>query len=82
MYLFIYLITSTMWWGTHNRARLQFKCVLADNPPSPGEVYYTTGVYVPTLFEQCCGFFYVPQEQISKSAERWDLRFLVLIQED
>ena len=32
----------------------------------------------PTLFEQWCGFFYVPQEQISKRAVRRDLRFFVL----
>ena len=38
----IYLITSTIWCGTHSRARL-----LADNPPSPGEVGHTTRVYVP-----------------------------------
>ena len=49
-YLFILLITSTTWCGTHNRVRLQFKCVLADNPLSPGEVGRTTGVYVPYSF--------------------------------
>ena len=32
------------------------------NPPSPEKVSHTTGVYVPTLFEQWCGFFCVPQE--------------------
>ena len=30
----------------------------------------------PTLFKQWCGFFYIPQEQISESAVRRDLRFL------
>ena len=45
-----YLITSTIWCGTHNRVSLQFKCVLADNPLSPGEVGHTTGVYVPYSF--------------------------------
>ena len=30
---------------------LQFNCVLADNPPSPGEVGHTTGVYVPYSFQ-------------------------------
>ena len=34
--LFIYFITSTIWCVTHNRARLQFKRVLTDNPPSLG----------------------------------------------
>ena len=38
------------------------RSLLADNPPSPGKVGHTTGVYDPTLFEQWCGFFYVPQE--------------------
>ena len=33
----------------------------------------------PTLFEQWCGFFYVPREQIIESAVRRDLRSLVLI---
>ena len=33
----------------------------------------------PTLFEQWCGFFYVPREQITESAVRRDLRSLVLI---
>ena len=33
-----------------------------DNPTSPGKVGHTGGVYVPALFEQWCGFFYVPQE--------------------
>ena len=32
-----------------------------------------------TFFEQWCGFFYVPQEQISVSAMRRELRFFVLI---
>ena len=32
------------------------------NPSSPGKVSHTTEVYVPTLFELWCGFFYVPQE--------------------
>ena len=63
LFIFIYVITSTIWCGTHNRARLQFKCVLKDNPPSPGKLGHTAGFYTsPTLFEQWCGFFYVPQE--------------------
>jgi len=48
--LFFYLITSTIWCGTHNRAGLQIKCVFTGNPPSPGTVDYTTGVYVPCSF--------------------------------
>ena len=27
-----------------------------------GRLYYTTGIYAPTLYEQQCGFFYIPQE--------------------
>ena len=50
IYLFIYLITSTIWCGTHNRAGFQFKCVLTDNRPSPGEAGHTTGAYVPYSF--------------------------------
>ena len=46
----IYLTTSTIWCRTHNRAWLQFKCVLTDNPPSPGEADHTSGVYVPYYF--------------------------------
>ena len=46
--LFIYLITSTIiWCGTHNREERQFKLVLIDNPPSPGEVDHNTRDYVP-----------------------------------
>ena len=44
---------------------------------------HTTRVYIPLFFfAQWCGFFYVPQEQISESAVRQDLRFFFLIQED
>ena len=50
----------------------------------PAQERLTTppGSTSPTLFEQWCGFFYVPQEQISESAMRRDLRFFVLIRED
>ena len=57
-YLFIYLFMQSVpvVCGTHNKAGLQFKCVLTDNPPSPGEVDYTTGVYVPQEPDKwkCC----------------------------
>ena len=37
----------------------------------------------PTLFEQCCGFFYVPQEPvIMLTAVRRNVQFFVLIRED
>ena len=45
-----YLITSTIQCGIHNRAGLQFNCVLADDPPRPGEVGYATEEYVPSSF--------------------------------
>ena len=52
--------------------------------PHPAQERFTTplGSTSPTLFEQWCRFFYVPQEQISESAVRRDLRFFVLIRED
>ena len=40
-----------LWCGTHNGAGLQFKCVLTDNPPSPGEAGHTTKVYTPYPFQ-------------------------------
>ena len=83
IYLCLYLIPSTIiWCGTHNRAGLQlFKCVLADNPPSPGEVGHTSRVYIPY---SGVGSFMSHENQISESAVRQNLhvRFLVLIQED
>ena len=36
--------------------------LLTDNPPSPGNVSDTTGVYVPYSFRKGCGFFYVPED--------------------
>ena len=45
-----HLITSTIWCITHNRAGLQFMCVLTNDPASPGKVDHTTGVYVPHSF--------------------------------
>ena len=50
--------------------------------PQPVKVGHTTGVYDPYCFRIVMGVLYVPQEQISESAVRWDLRFLVLIRED
>ena len=71
IYLSLYLIPSTIiWCGTHNRAGLQFKCVLADNPPSPGEVGQTSRVYIPY---SGVGSFMSHENQISESAVRKDL---------
>ena len=50
LFIISFFITSTICCGTHKRAGLQFKCVLTDNPPRPGEVYYTTGVDVSFSF--------------------------------
>ena len=60
-----------------------YRSLLTDNPPNPGEVDNTTGIYVPyTLFELWYGFFYVHKNQISESAVRQELRLFVLIRED
>ena len=60
------------------------RSLLIGNPHSPGKVTLATppGATSPTLFEQWCGFFYVPHEpqvQISESAVSLDLRLFVLI---
>ena len=82
IYISVYSMTSTIWCGTHNRAGLQFKTVLTDNPPSPGEAGYTTGVLRPLLFSNSgVGSFTSHKNQISVSAVRRDLRFSVLIQD-
>ena len=71
----IYLITSTIWCGTHNRGGLQLKRVLSDNPPTPG--------LRPLLFSNSGGgSFTFHKNRISESAVRRDLRFFVLIRED
>ena len=49
--------------------------------PQPVKVGHTTDHYDPYSF-RLAGLFYVPQEQISESAVRRDLRFFVLIRED
>ena len=68
---------------THNGVGLQFKCVLTDNPPSPGEAGHITKVYAPLPFSNSgVGSFTSNKNQISESAVRWDLRFFVLIRED
>ena len=38
------------------------RSLLTDNPPFPGKVGLTTGVYIPYSFRTDLGFFYVPQE--------------------
>ena len=57
---------------------LLLRSLLTDNQPSPEKMGHTTGVNDPTLFEKWCGFFYVPQNQISENDVRGDLGFFVL----
>ena len=45
------------------RLFLVLKSLFTDNPPSPGKVAKKPGSTSPTLFEQWCGFFYVPAEE-------------------
>ena len=41
------------------------RSLLTDNPPSPGKVSHTAGVYVLYSFRTVrCGFFYIPQESV------------------
>ena len=80
VYFLIYLITFTIWCGTHNRAGLQFKRVLQITHPAQERLTTPPGSMSPTLFEQWYRFFYVPQEQISESAVRQDLWFFSLSQ--
>ena len=50
--LFIYLFIRSLplYGAEHTTERGSNLSVLTDNPPSPGEVGYTTGVYVPYSF--------------------------------
>ena len=54
-----------------------YRSLLTDNPPNPGEVDNTTGIYVPyTLFELWCGFFYVHKNQIMLWDRNYDFSSL------
>ena len=69
--------------GTHNKAGLQFKCVLTDNPPSPGEVGHIYRDLSPLLFSNSSvGSFTSHKNQISESAVKRDVQFFVLIREE
>ena len=51
------------WWGIMTDTIPILKSLLTENPPSPGKVQATPpGSMSPTLFEEWCGFFYVPKE--------------------
>ena len=49
------------------------RSLLTDNPPSPGKVGHTTGVYVPYSFRTVVWVLLRPTNQISKSAMRRNL---------
>ena len=70
IYLFIFKIASTKWWGIwQNRKRLQFKCDLTDNPSCPGwEVGHTChrGLRHRLFSNSGVGSFTVPQEPGNK----------------
>ena len=81
IYLFIYLITSTTWYGTHNRARLHQECPLQITHPGQERLAKPLGSMSPNS-NSGVGSFTSPKDQISESSVRRDLRFFVLIQED
>ena len=63
---------------------IQFKYVLWDNLPSPGEVDHTTGIYDPSFRTVVC-FFYVPQEPDNykwQYCETGPKVFVFLVRED
>ena len=62
LFIFIYLITSTIWCRTHNRAGFQLSVSLQITNPAQKRLAVPPRSTSPTLFEQWCGFFYVPQE--------------------
>ena len=86
----VYLVTLTtaenrLWWGSHNRARLQIKCALLPSHDRQQKTHHITGNYKPYSLRQVCGFFYVPQDckhwsnaalspQLSKDPECWSGR--------
>ena len=62
LFIFIYLITSTIWCRTHNRAGFQLSVSLQITNPAQERLATPPRSTSPTLFEQWCRFFYVPQE--------------------
>ena len=53
----LYMV-HTLFTGSHYDQEVIpiLRSILTDNPPSSGKVGRTTRVYVPTLFDQWCGF--------------------------
>ena len=62
LFIFIYLITSTIWCRTHNRTGFQLSVSLQITNPAQERLATSPRSTSPTLFEQWCRFFYVPQE--------------------
>ena len=62
LFIYIYLITSTIWCRTHNRAGFQLSVSLQITNPAQERLATPPRSTSPTLFEQWCRFFYVPQE--------------------
>ena len=64
IYLFIILITSTIWYRTHNRvgqdSNLSVSLQIAH--PAQERLVLPPGSTSPTLFKQWCWFFYNHQE--------------------
>ena len=81
IYFFIYLVTSTIWYGTHNRARLHQECPLQITHPGQERLATPLGSTSPNS-NSGVGSFTSPKDQISESSVRRDLRFFVLIRED
>ena len=49
-------------------------CLLTDKPSGPGEAGHTTE-YIPSLFEEWCGYFSSHKNQISEISVRRDLLY-------
>ena len=66
----------------HERVSGPVQDAIPTQSHNPWRLATSPGSTPPTYFEQGCGFFYVPREQISEKAVRRNLRFFVLIRED
>ena len=83
IYLLAFLDTGLSRGNVHERDSGPMQGAIPTQSHNPVQAGQTTGVYDPYSFRVViCEFFYVPQEQISESAVRRDLRFFVLTRED
>ena len=73
-------ILHTLFTGSHYDHEVIpiLRSILTDNPPSPGKVDHTTGVYVPYSFRTVVWVLLRP----TRTSMRQNLRFFVLIRED